>query len=402
MKYYTLLFTLILIALVSCNKNKGCKDTEAYNYNHNPKIEDDPSMCLYENRAPETKIIYADYNGGIIDSPTSWSKIEGVEVDYYVDHIINLSSTLTIDAGVTINFGPSGGFNIRWGGALTVNGTEDEKVYFKDSSGNGWMGISSWSNHHTAKLILKHIVVENSNENIACVQLLAFEKIEFDNVIFDGLSTGGTGLILEEDQLSTTDVLINEVIIKNFTTPFITNRTEIFNFFEEINIENNENNYYIVDGVEGYSSETIFTNETSPIYFDFNIYDTSFPYFSAIPGCTFMFNNSGYNLPFHGSFNCVGTSEKPIVFKSLDGGAWSGIWVILSENPIFDNCILENATSNSSSLRVASSSTGSLIFTNSLITSNESLSCGISFSQPASSFDITGSTFINCESDICP
>lgn len=160
------LLTIILISislLNSCSR-EGCRDSRARNYDHGKNVKTTNELCEYDEviKATLTKTIIE----GDIDSPTVWPKIIGADVDYIVTGQIDISSTLTIEAGVTIQFNENGYLNSPGSyGRLYFNGTASNPINLTSTGiSTYWKGINFRAEYQKA-FELKYVNISKTSVN---------------------------------------------------------------------------------------------------------------------------------------------------------------------------------------------------------------------------------------------
>lgn len=396
-----ILFILLAITFIvtSCKK-KGCKDETAINYNGNTKVDNDPTLCEYSTVYTGTKEIIS----GHIQSHTVWPNL--TDIDYTVNHVISLFDTLIIEPGVTVLFGTNGGFKIRSGGHLIIEGTETENVILKNKvEGGFWSGVNDQSSSNST-LKLVNVLMQNAggmNSASYGISLNDGMQIIFNNLSLDG---GGSsrGLVISGLEIFPQ---INSVTIKNYDRPFVSSDLGAISQLNDFTLQDNNNNWFELTNYS-YGNYGAFNNLPHPVYFSSSS-GAIFSQFSATGECEFVFRPTE-TMTVTGSFSCTGTESSPVIFRSsISGYFWRGIRVNLSYNPSFSYTdILDIGGSNYyEAVEVAynSSLVGDLTFTNCYVEATN-IFCGVTFEGSgfltSSDYDFTGSTFTGCNQDYCP
>lgn len=122
---------LLLIALLatglfltSCNKEQGCTDSKALNFN--PDAEENDASCIYDN----SETISDDGNG---TGTTTWTADKIYVLEGFV--FVNDGQTLTIEPGTVIKGRPGTGANasaliVARGGRIMAEGTSSDPIIF--------------------------------------------------------------------------------------------------------------------------------------------------------------------------------------------------------------------------------------------------------------------------------
>ncbi len=389
------------VLVFSACKKKGCKNKDAINYNSNVDVVSDPSICEFlEEYASKTKIILS----GSVTVPTTWSKISGATVDYYINSMISIESVLTIDPGVTIEFGPEGGLVIAKD--LIVNGNSDNHVTFKNSSNISWKGIqlNIYSLNkllHLTYLDIYNVVGEIDSYNIV-MALNSYCDVQLNHVQIIGSSNIGMAVHAIDGGYSPD--FMNDVVITNCKRPLVTSTEKILDYMGQITLQNNVRDWVEFDK-SNYNLVSHTYPKKYPYFFSYGI-NPKVASLLAEPGAEFIVGDT--QLHINGEVSCVGTQQDPIIFRSLDDETWKGLVVKLTYPLAFNfTSILgvANTYSPRAPLYVNSYSPNyNLTFSNGTIQGvGTNVPCGIKFSTPVSvsAYDITGTVFSGCASDVC-
>ena len=126
----------------------------------------------------------------VITSPTTWTKaMSPITVTS-----VNIYSILTIEAGVEVRF-TGGGKLTLWNGnysKLIVNGTPEQPVLFRSTTGDPWRGLSVVSRSTRPVIRLNNAVFENLGATTRVFDLINADAY-FYNCSFSGLAVVPSG-----------------------------------------------------------------------------------------------------------------------------------------------------------------------------------------------------------------
>ena len=391
-----LFIILVTLSVVGCTK-KGCKDRNAINYNHNPSVTSDPTSCEFLSNNFNTITI----QNGDVTQTTTWGKVAGATVDYYINSTIDINAELVIEPGVIIEFGHSGELVLN-SGSLYLMGEENNRIILRNVAESDWKGISiSGQNYPNREFHFNYVDIIKASGNDyfeGSINLNDYCDIQLNNVSISGSSNSGLNIFSSDDFIGAN--FISNLTVSNCERPIVSRTEKILNYMDEIILQNNTNNWIEFPSNNLNFDSTLFP-ESYPYYFS----DSGTKYISKLtanPGAEFII--SGGRLYVEGYVTCPGTSTKPIVFRNKTGTSWYGLRVNLIDSPYFNNVNIigvVNAGSSSAPLYVYNNG-GELTFTNCSIQATN-VSCGIRFVNSVlnSQFNTAGSSFTGCINDIC-
>ena len=233
---------------------------------------------------------------------------------YTVTGSFYISSTLTIDPGVTIRFANGTWIDVSTGGRILANGTAGNHILF--TSNNASPAAGAWS---------EIIVGENGSSFTYCDFSYATSALDLDaanitvsNCTFTSNSYGvdaegvGTGLTLENNAFTSN----NDPLWINSSNSLSGTNTFTGNTHQRV--------YY--NGTDLASGQTRTWAETDvPIYISASFYVAGTLNISA--GATLSFNNGTWiEVSSGGTMIATGTSGSRIRFTSASPSPSAGIW----------------------------------------------------------------------------
>jgi hypothetical protein len=149
------------------------------------------------------------YISGFINSNTNWTAANS---PYIVtgSTVLTAGNSLTIDAGVTVQFDSGKGLDIR--GALVVNGNPLDSVYFIPSGTSAWGGIKV-SNNYGATINCRYMSVRHSAKlfEVNTIAGTGDTIIKLKNCYFTNVGT----VVDEQDDIKSHFVLIDSCIVSD-------------------------------------------------------------------------------------------------------------------------------------------------------------------------------------------
>ena len=234
------------------------------------------------------------------------------EVDYYIDCVLDVTASLTIDPGVVIEFGKDAGMAIYEQGNLKMIGTDAEKIIFKGKEPvqGYWRGI-----HTETSTEMEHVEIKNAGSNyVYCcngVGAVLFKKgtLSIKNSYIH--TNNGCGVLIEEGVPS-------------------------FDFMNQGNVfSNNEKGATCSNNVQDLwstiNTDTVLKNGPSDI--DYFVFRNKQVYVTAKleiePGVVIVFDEgSSMVIGETGSLISNGTVNEKVVLRGKDinrDGYWKGI-----------------------------------------------------------------------------
>ena len=264
----------------------------------------------------------------------------GLPVDYIVNCKAFVRGDLSIEPGVTIQFGTDAGLQIVESGSLNAMGTAQSNIVFtgEDKIPGAWAGLLFLSND--PKNNLQFCTVEyaggdpfNSNGDQAAIIIWASARVDIANSVIQKNESYGISSIYSKAEVSITDNVIteNEMPIyidannaSNITGgDFTGNNTDVVRLF---NFRIESNNTW-----EKLSVPYRLSSEREELWID----DAKL---IIEPGVIVEFEN-GASLNIGetdaSTLIAVGTPQEPILFTGVvkQAGAWGGINFAFTQSP---------------------------------------------------------------------
>ncbi|MDZ7731476.1 MAG: hypothetical protein U5K37_12045 [Natrialbaceae archaeon] len=296
-------------------------------------------------------------------SPTSLSPEDvkdGGEIApgcYQADQrLIVENGTLSIDAGVLIEFAAEAGIDVRSGGSLQTNGTASAPVVLTGSEDvrASWRGVR-FKNSRSDQNMLDHTIIEYAGDSQ-----------------WHGADRSKAGLFLES---GVTAVIRNVTIKQNAKMGLTATGEQADLTIESVSFEGNEAPLWLEANLVGAldASNAFSNNDDAYVYLGFGHSTTDvtdeatwpalgLPYrptrnvsvaapVELQPGTTIEFEQDvGMRVHHDGRLIAEGTGEDPIVFTGIEdiSGFWQGLYFInsLSTDNSLEHVVIENGGSS--------------------------------------------------------
>ena len=404
-----LLFLGVCFVLVSCTR-KGCTDSQATNYDYKAKISDE--SCFYEAPVFDAKTINLGCHPSLSSCSMSelvLSDIPGVEIDYHVTEMIEVSGIFTINPGVTITFAHEAGFICKghtifngtvnnpielrpltnnWGG-LTFNGTNQQAtINYVNLTGLGT--VTPYPTNHNYYWAIRVFAEQNSN-------------INFDNM---NISDFPAAMFLSyRSSNSAPSINMGAVNIMNCERSILLHHYAYTNQLSNMTFSNIDYDYLTLPLNSEESNDPIhFSKCASPFYISTEGLTTGYKNFGntswTIDAGTHILMGEFTEINIDGDFISSGVLGDSVLIEGESGNNWKGFFLKkeVSNTINFNYTTIKNSVSSGRGMEITDwSGNGTSYFTNSVL--DAGTSCGI-FTGPGAVIDTTNSTF-TATSPIC-
>mgnify|MGYP006267743237 CR=1 FL=1 len=323
---------------------------------------------------------------------------KGLAVDYIIDCPATLlSSRLTIEPGVTIEFTAESGLRILDAGALVAQGTAEDPIVLTavDKIAGAWKGVYIESANVVNRLDYVTIsygggAAFNSNDNKGNLIIAPLGGISVDHCTLSHSATYGFNIVSEAD----IPVFTNNTLTDN-DKPAIAYASEMHHFDATTTFAGNTNDY--VEILCSFYETGDYTIRKLDV--PYRILAANFGLTRALkvpdntnltiePGVRMVFtDDTGIETDRGSSFRAVGTPSEPIVFTAVNelAGAWRGIEVSFSQsvNNLIDHAEIRYAGAGENGSAIYMWAEPRLTVSNTLIADID----GCAFRTPADPFD---------------
>lgn len=259
-------------------------------------------------------------------------------VDYTADCLVEIfSGTLTIESGVTIEFGVNGGLATTSSGYLDIAGISGEEVVIKGSRSQGWQGI--WIAHSDGLNTISNAKIENAGQGDgfflfrkeSAAITVAGKLAITDTHISD---SNGIGIITNDEQGASTIRTFEDVTISNCSSYPI--KVSPFNIktmdLESCTLKENGENYIVLDTKDKNRLEQSLTLKKVDTPYLLSSYMELYAGLTLEAGVDLVMDN---NVELHcvdrdqSFLNIAGTQSKHVTIRGKEAlqGYWKGILV---------------------------------------------------------------------------
>lgn len=255
-------------------------------------------------------------------------------VDYIIDCVFVVNGDLTIDPGVTIQFGTNAGLKVSNTGSIQALGTSDIPILFtgEDKIAGSWRGVFIDSND--SKNTLQYTQIDyaggesfNSNGDLGAVIVWSDTRLKMINSTIRqsaafgfNASYGGDKLILQNNVITTSKA---PMLVNGAYPTSISGGTYTGNETDSIFVNSDQ-----------ISGQHNWTNLGVPYRIANRLVVIAGGELTIQPGVTLEFEDDGQLAVHEGasgsapSLVAVGTEQQPITFTAVNKvlGAWQGIY----------------------------------------------------------------------------
>lgn len=250
-------------------------------------------------------------------------------VDYRVECVVDITSDLTIEPGVVIEFAENAGLGVYDGGTFKAEGTSEAPIVFKGEQNTTgfWRGIHIET--RSVNNIIKHAEIRNAGSNyVYCCNdaatillkggLLALENL----VIEDG---GGNGIMAIEDAEFASFSNVTITGHDDYPVKAIANAIQYFGDSNS-DFSGNTNDYiYVLDSDV---TESITWKATNvPYLLSTKVLDVTAPLVIDAGTEIAVESDGGIGIYDNGSLKVTGSAAAPVIIRGKEAlpGYWRGI-----------------------------------------------------------------------------
>jgi parallel beta-helix repeat protein len=233
---------------------------------------------------------------------------------YTVTASFYVSSTLTIDPGVTIRFANGTWIDVSTGGRILANGTNGDHILF--TSNNASPAAGAWA---------EIVVEENGSSFTYCDFRYATSALDLDaaNITVNNCTFTSNTYGVDAEDVGTGFTLENNAFTSN-NDPLWFNASNSLSGTNTFTGNTNQRVYYTADNIATGQNRT-WAETDVPIFISAGFYIAGNLSISA--GVTLSFTNgSWFEVSTGGTATATGTSGSHITFTSASPAPSAGIW----------------------------------------------------------------------------